>query len=361
MAIEGIDLETLLAPIPGGAPAGIDVRNDFSPASVYFRLRDARAEARAAERAADSNPGAETGIAEGWRGVRSLAVKLLSEQAKDLEVAAWLTESLVRSDGLAGLAFGAQLLGGLAERYWDAVFPTPDEDGIVTRVAPVTGLNGESGDGTLIQPLQKLKLFNGPSGESVLFFNYEQSADLATLSDPARIESRLKAGVMPFDRVEAAARATSRGLFLGLRRGLDEALAAWDAMDKVFEAAAGGDAPPTRRVRDLLLRILAIVDRYAPAQAQAAAEPEAETPGAPAAPAATGGPRRLATREDALAGLTEIAEFFRRTEPQSPLAYTIEDAVRRGRLSWPELMKEIVTDDSLRNNILTSLGIKPAE
>jgi type VI secretion system protein ImpA len=166
---------------------------------------------------------------------------------------------------------------------------------------------------------------------------------------------------MPFDRVEAAARATSRGLFLGLRRGLDEALAAWDAMDKVFEAAAGSDAPPTRRVRDLLLRILAIVDRYAPAQVQAAAEPEAEAPGAPAAPAATGGPRRLATREDALAGLTEIAEFFRRTEPQSPLAYTIEDAVRRGRLSWPELMKEIVTDDSLRNNILNSLGIKPAE
>jgi len=363
MAIEGIDLETLLAPIPGGAPAGIDVRNDFSPASVYFRLRDARAEARAAERAADSNPGSETGIAEGWRGVRSLAVKLLSEQAKDLEVAAWLTESLVRSDGLAGLAFGSQLLGGLAERYWDDVFPTPDEDGIVTRVAPVTGLNGESGDGTLIQPLQKIKLFNGPSGEPILFFNYEQSADLAALSDPARIESRLKAGVMPFDRVEAAARGASRGLFVGLRRGLDEALAAWDAMDQVFERAAGSDAPPTRRVRDLLQRILAIVDRYAPAQAEAAAEPQAaESPaGATAAPAAGGGPRRLATREDALGALTEIAEFFRRTEPQSPLAYTIEDAVRRGRLSWPELMKEIVSDDSLRNNILSSLGIKPAD
>jgi type VI secretion system protein ImpA len=69
--------------------------------------------------------------------------------------------------------------------------------------------------------------------------------------------------------------------------------------------------------------------------------------------------KKMVTREDALATLTEIAEFFRRTEPQSPLAYTIDEAIRRGRLSWPELISELVSDANVRNSILNSLGIKP--
>ena len=48
---EGFDLAALLAPISEEAPAGSDLRTDYSPDSIYYRLRDARAEARAAERA----------------------------------------------------------------------------------------------------------------------------------------------------------------------------------------------------------------------------------------------------------------------------------------------------------------------
>ena len=50
----------------------------------------------------------------------------------------------MRSHGLAGLAAGAQLMAGLAERYWDGLFPLPDDYGMETRVAPVTGLNGRT-------------------------------------------------------------------------------------------------------------------------------------------------------------------------------------------------------------------------
>jgi type VI secretion system protein ImpA len=59
-----------------------------------------------------------------------------------------------------------------------------------------------------------------------------------------------------------------------------------------------------------------------------------------------------------LAALTEIARFFRRTEPHSPLADTLEEAVRRGRMSWPELLAEIVQEEGTRNAILANLGIR---
>jgi type VI secretion system protein ImpA len=362
MAVDGVDIETLLSPISADAPTGVDVRTDFSPTSNYFRLRDARAEARAAERAAETSADGDTGN-ESWRNVKNLALKILSEQAKDLEVAAWLTEALVRSDGLAGLAAGAEIIGGLTERYWDQLYPMPDEDGMETRVAPVTGLNGEGGDGTLSQPLNKLPLFNNSIGEKVMLFQYEASSELQTISDQNRLEARIRAGVTPYAEMQSAARAAHPGVFVALRRNLQAAQTAWNAMAAALDAAAGNDSPPTRRIRETLEQIERIVKRYAPPEAGPAgdAEPESEQTGAETADPGAGGTRqkRLATREDALATLTEIADWFRKNEPQSPLAYTIDDAIRRGRMSWPDLIAELVDDDTSRRNILISLGIKP--
>ncbi|MGH7104547.1 MAG: type VI secretion system protein TssA, partial [Acetobacteraceae bacterium] len=75
--------------------------------------------------------------------------------------------------------------------------------------------------------------------------------------------------------------------------------------------------------------------------------------------AATGQAASVATREGMLTQLARIADFFRRTEPHSPLAYTLEEAVRRGRLPWPDLLAELVPEANVRNAILSSLGIKP--
>ena len=69
---------------------------------------------------------------------------------------------------------------------------------------------------------------------------------------------------------------------------------------------------------------------------------------------------RPVTREDMLRELERIADFFRKTEPHSPLAYTLEEAVRRGRLTWPELLAEVVPDDKVRSGMLVMLGIRPA-
>ena len=68
---------------------------------------------------------------------------------------------------------------------------------------------------------------------------------------------------------------------------------------------------------------------------------------------------QVASREDALRALGEIANFFRRTEPHSPLSYTLDEAVRRGRMTWPELLAEVVADTDTRNTILNTLGIRP--
>jgi len=364
---EGFDLEALLAPIPGDAPQGADIREDFSAGSPYNRLRDARSEARDAERGKDTGDADVREPGPLWRTVRELAVTTLAETTKDLEVAAWMTEAYVRSHSLSGLTAGALVMAGLAQRYWDVLFPLPDDYGMETRVAPVTGLNGRDGNGSLIQPLHMTVLFNRPDGSPFAYYQYRQSEQLGTL-DAERRQQRIEAGAIPFDDVEREARAAGGRHFAALLSDARAAHDAWQAMAGVIDDKAGADGPSTTAVRDLLAGIMYVARRFAPAEAM-----QAEATGSGADPTAGGGadtaggsfarvaasPGQIASREDALRALGEIANFFRRTEPHSPLSYTLDEAVRRGRMTLPDLLAELVADTDARNAILNSLGIRP--
>ncbi len=362
-----IGLADMLAPLAGEAVVGADLRQDYSAASPYYRLRDARAEARAAERAADAGSADPGAPPPDWRNVRQLAVSALTGRTRDLEIAAWLTEALVRLEGVAGLTVGARLMEGLVRDFWAAgLYPVADEDGVITRVAPVTGLNGEGGDGTLIQPLRKQVFFMRPDGTPMTFWEFDASVALQGEADAKKRQARIAAGVVAFEAAENAARAAGAAHFAGLRRGLQQAHAAWGAMAAALDAAAGRDSPPTSRVRDQLAEMLAAAARFAPPETAEAPEAAAAGPADEAGEQAAlpGAPRaaaRTPTREDMLHELGRIADFFRRTEPHSPLAYTLDDAVRRGRMTWPELLAEIVPDASTRTQMLVQLGIKPQE
>lgn len=367
---DGFDLEALLAPIPGDAPQGTDIREDFSAQSPYNRLRDARSEARDAEKMLDAgNPdGRDPGPL--WRTVRDLGLKTITETAKDLEVAAWVTEAYVRTHGLSGLAAGATLINGLAERYWDDVFPLPDDYGVETRVAPVTGLNGREGNGSLMQPLYKVPLFTRSDGTPIAFYQYQGSEQLTSL-DAERRQARIDAGAIPYEDMEKEARAQGPRGMVRLRADAREALDAWQAMSDTLDAKASEDPPSTSAVRDLIRHMLDIANRYAPEEVSAAPGDAGEAGadgGIPGMAAGGGGmmvgginvPAGAAvSREDALRALESIATFFRKTEPVSPLSYTLDEAVRRGRMTWPDLLEEIVADRDSRNAILTTLGIKP--
>ncbi len=363
---DGFDLEALLAPIEGDTPQGADLREDYSAQSPYFRLRDARSEAREAERRAESlGDEGEGGTPQGWRNVISIATQALAERSKDLEIASWLTEALLRLHGLRGLTAGALLIQGLAERYWDGVFPLPDEDGIVTRVAPVTGLSGADTDGTLMATLRRLPLFNRPDGSPFGWWQWERSVELAGIVDNDRRKQRIDAGTLTIEDAEKEARAAGAAHFGRLKASLETTMAAWSGMAATLDGLAGADGPSTGRVLSLLQAMQEVVVRFAPAEAAAEDAPadaaDGAADGAPAGGARAAGGPPARSREDYLRQLIEIADYFRRTEPHSPLSYTLQDAVRRARMTLPELLAELVSDSSTRWQILNTLGIRPPE
>jgi len=57
--------------------------------------------------------------------------------------------------------------------------------------------------------------------------------------------------------------------------------------------------------------------------------------------------------------LLQLADYFKSTEPQSPLSAILEEAVRRARLSFADLLAELLPDPAAWRGALTNVGIKP--
>lgn len=361
-----VAIDPLLEPISAEAPTGVDIRADASPTSIYYKIKDARSAGRAAER---GNIDEAAAIPDEWQTVIDTGAKILQSASKDIEVAAWMTEALVRVHGFPGLRDGFTLISELADRFWDNLYPMPDEEGIATRLAAVVGLNGEGADGTLVLPIRKVQMTDGD--HPYAYWQFEQATEVEKVADAARKKARVDAGDTSMDLFTASVKQTAPEFFATLAADIAEAQKAFVAMNAVLTAKAGAEAPPSSKIRDMMENVLSAI-RFVAADKLAAAAPaavaadgkaeEAETMSA--AETSAPGPLKRAngySRDQAFADLVRIAEFFRKTEPHSPISYTIEDVVRRGKLPLPELLAELIQDASQRKAFMVAAGIKPPE
>lgn len=362
-----IDVELLLAPVSEAAPCGTNIRDDFSPASPYFKLRDSRHAARAAERRADTE-GESPALLPEWRAILDIAPKVLVERSKDLEVTVWLIEALVRTQGFAGLRDGFSLARGLVEKYWSGLHSLADEEGVATKVAPLTGLNGQDAEGTLIQPLRKVPLTKRGDEGPFAVYHYDQAFALSQITDAAARARREQAGVVTLERFTAAVNASGGMFYIALIEDIQESIAELDALTKALDECAGPAAPPSSAIRNALQGILDTVQRFSKDLVERARPAVAEAvPEGAVAPNGSGtksegvdnsmGPIR--NREDALRVLLQVAEYFNKHEPHSPISTSLQEIVRRARLPFSELLAELLPDTTAWRSALTSAGIKP--
>lgn len=356
-----IPLDELLAPVSEDSPAGVDIREDDAPNSDYLTIKDARTAARAAERKSMFDSDTSEADAE-WRKIIEKAPDLLQNQGKDLEIACWYTEALIRRYGFQGLRDGCKLIYGLVDRYWDDLFPLPDEDGIETRVAPLTGLNGEGAEGVIIAPIRNVNITQGPEPGPFNFWRYQQALEVEkTIDEEAKSEKISKLGFSN-DDIDRAVADSSDDFFIDLVDDLVDTIDAYRETSRLLDEHCGvNDAPPTSNVINTLEECLGAVRHIArhklPADETDQHEIQEEN-GGDTAGAAVQYTGSVTSREDAFRKLTEISKFFRKTEPHSPISYILERAVKWGDLPLEDLIRELIPDSSARDFYGSLTGIR---
>lgn len=353
-----VDISSLLEPISPENAAGADPRKDLSHTSAYSIAREARQSARALERT-NLFDNKTSQADESWRKVLDIAPKILITQAKDLEVACWYTEALIRKAGFQGLRDGFEIIRELIEKYWNDLYPQPDEDGIETRVAPIAGLNGEGAEGVLLAPIRSSFLTENTQHGQYSFWQYKQALDIQRISDEStRSERAAKLG-FSLDDIQKAIDESSPQFFVDLRDDLSQCLDSYRLINQMLSEYCGArHAPPTSNIISQLEETLGVVKHVAKHKLPATAvEPTSAEPASTVAatPTTTSGP--IKSREEAFRQLQYIAMFFRNTEPHSPISYLLDKAVKWGNLPLGDLIRELIPDPQAREVYSSLTGV----
>jgi type VI secretion system protein ImpA len=363
-----LDFTALLAPISADQPTGSDLRQEDFSASLYHKIKDARIAARAIER--QQIQGADVALKPDWHSVYTFCLQALTTKTKDVEIVAWLIEALLREQGFAGLRDGFRLARELILLYWDNLFPQPDEEeGLLARLAPLVGLNGAETEGTLITPIALAPLTEGRSGGPFALWQYQQALTTLKIVDAEkRAQRQAAAGAITLEMIAAAVAESSADFFVAQLAQLEDCVAEFQALTQLLTEKAGVDAPPSSRILAQLnacidcLKVIARENMQnnfsaaSPAQQENSATEPVGTPIDNLQQ--THKTTHFLTREQALHSLLQAADFFRRTEPHSPLPYILERAVRWGKMPLPQLLKEIIKDEQALDHIFNLTGIK---
>jgi type VI secretion system protein ImpA len=364
-----IDIPSLLNPIEGELSVGNDLRLDTAHNSDYSQIKDARRAARDAERN-NMFDGDNTEAAEHWQKIFVLAPKVIASQAKDLEIACWLTEALVRKSGFQGLKDGFSLIKQLIEHFWEqGLYPVEDEDGIETRVAPIAGLNGEGADGVLLSPMRNSFITEDASFEPFSLWQYQQAVDVSRLSDEYKQTEQIERNGFSLETIEKAVAQSSSEFYGTLYEDVEVCLQEYQAVDALLTEFCGSyDAPPTSKIIELLEDAKGAINHIAKAKLPIAVETPEDDEGetesmdvqqanSPAAVQASAVTTALNSRDDAFKQLNTIAEYFKKTEPHSPISYMLTKTVKWGNMPLEELMKELIPDSSSRDTYSSLTGV----
>jgi type VI secretion system protein ImpA len=334
--------DDLLNPIEGPNPSGVNLR--YEP--IYDKIKEARREE-------DQPP---PGMAERDRKVADnpLVIKLtrdvLTNKTKDLQLAAWLTEALLKQQGFAGLKDGLALCFGLTEKFWDTIYPELEDGDAQARGAPLGFV------GTRLEI--PLKLVPVVEKANYSFIDYQQTRevgyeDQAKTDDAKKKRAQLiKDGKLAPEMFDRAFEETPKKFYAQAEKDLDQCLETLTQLKESCDSKFAEDGPSFGPLRTALEATRHIIHGFLQKKREKEPDPVEVAPVQPGADAGAGvaggsaavGPVRVGVllsvetsseppdRLDAVRKIAEAAAFLRRREPRSPASYLMLRGLRWGEL-----------------------------
>ncbi len=237
-----IDIDAILAPIPGDNPAGEDLR--YNP--VYEEIKEARRSDDALNRGDWQHEIKRSD----WDKVITVSVNALTKKTKDLQIAAWLTEALINTEAFEGLAAGLQILTGLMVKYWEQLYPLIEDGDLDFRAAPVEFLNEK-----LWASVKQLPITDSRATPGYSWLKWEESRAVGYESDARnkygdvdenkkkKRDDLLAEGKLSAEDFDAAAAKASKDYYKSLTENLDICRKVFKQLEETVDEKFGNQAP----------------------------------------------------------------------------------------------------------------------
>lgn len=350
--------EDLLSPLPDANPRGENLRY----ASVYDKIKEARQEDE------DDSPQGE------WQrqrkkadipAVLKLAGDALATKSKDLQLAVWLCEALLRREGFAALPECIFLIHELQLRFWDILYPELDDGNPEFRATPQEWFSSRC-DYLLRRTPIAGKSFNWLKYKEARTIPYEN--DLREDKDKARREEAVAEHKPLPEEFDSAFNSTPKSFYVAACADLEAAKEALASLGAFCDEKYGKLAPHFGKVRNVISELKQGLEGLlkkkrelepdpAPAvvaEIESALAPAADPPQHESVQTIAEAPKS-SDPEEIFAIIGRLAAHMRKADPSAVAAYLLSRSARWGELRSagdsldPSLLAAPSTD--LRQNL----------
>jgi type VI secretion system protein ImpA len=341
MKIE-LDLEAILAPIPGENPAGENLR--YTP--VYDEIKEARREEDMLN-LGDWNR--EIKRAD-WEKVIKLSIDVLTKKTKDLQIAAWLTEALIKTQGFTGLTTGLKIITGFLKNYWDHLYPEIEDGDLDFRVGPLEFMNN-----TLSITIKQIPLTDTKVTPGYSWLKWQESRAVGyekdTLNQYGDVDENKKRrrdeliadGKLTAEDFDSAVARSSKEYFESLASAIAESKEEFKILDETVDEKFGSNAPRLAEMREAIEECERLTGRILKEKRGSEPEPEPEPE----------------TEEELLVSQVEEKEKEEEEEMQQPSSQPASVVVpATNKFSSTEGLEKAMWEDALKR--LKSGGIQKA-
>jgi type VI secretion system protein ImpA len=346
-----MNLDELLLPISETQIAG----TDLSFSIEFDRIQDAR---RTDDPTLDQGEWITELKEANWPLVAEECGRLLRISSKDLRLAVWLTEAWGKIHGFQGLAWGYELIARLCEQYWDYLHPLPEHDDMEQRIGNLTWLVLRSAEVMTEIPLTSCQ------GQNYSFRDHESARHHAHQleKNPSQADT-LKKPAVTLSEFDHAHHSSPREFYVKIMPDLNQCAQALAHCDQTIDRRLALQGPSFSRAKEALSKVTALAERLSrDAGAFGTHNPIDTMPTAPveATPSTVGIASLSGTlnnRAQALEQLRQVADFFKRTEPHSPVAYLAEKAAKWGEMPLHDWLRTVIKDPSALSQLEELLGL----
>jgi len=361
-----IDLEAIFQPISEENPSGENMR--------YSGLYDEISEARRADLVvAQGDWQTDLKIAD-FRKVVELAVPALTSQTKDLQIAGYLTEALVKQYQFVGLRDSLKLMSGLQEHFWETLFPEIDEGDMEGRANAVAFMDTQTSYAIKEAKITQGNNYNLLDWEDSKRFVFPDNIEILDSADQQKYAALRaqaeKEGRVTEEMWKKAIASSRRAFYEDLTPLIAECWAEYKEINRIIEERFDArQMPGMSNLKKALETVETQVNILLTLKREEEPDEEDEFPqdeqaegggeGAVVGGTSGGAPGTsgaIQGRADALKRLGQLADYFRKAEPHSPISYLVNRAIKWGNMPLETWLQDVIKDESVLSELRQTLG-----